>query len=384
MNSRKAISSPKSAASSQRRTSVDQFNQTLVDNNLSHQPTKIMPTMNIQCLSVGVVLLLCSIPKGSGLGAVRFETTEVQSQASSNSISGHVTDNQRTPISDLRVELLNEVDTVIQTVKTNGSGLFVFRKLSDGTFQVRIQTAGTNYIGQTKRVELARPLGFGAAFEEIEFTLSTNNHTVVNKPGVVFVQDVPDAARKEFQKASELIQKANKRDDAYAALRQALQLFPQYFDALELMGTEQVRDQHYEEAIPFLAKALEVNSRAYNSVFALGVAQFNLKQVPSSIESFGRALLLNDKSINANLWLGIALRQTTRPEEAETYLRQADRLSESKLPDAHWQLALLFNQLKRYKEAADELELFLKLQPDSRDAELIKKLIAKLRQQSKP
>ena len=180
------------------------------------------------------------------------------------------------------------------------------------------------------------------------------------------------------------MQKANKRDDAYAALRQALQLFPQYFDALELMGTEQVRDQHYEEAIPFLAKALEVNSRAYNSVFALGVAQFNLKQVPSSIESFGRALLLNDKSINANLWLGIALRQTTRPEEAETYLRQADRLSESKLPDAHWQLALLFNQLKRYKEAADELELFLKLQPDSRDAELIKKLIAKLRQQSKP
>jgi len=43
---------------------------------------------------------------------------------------------------------------------------------------------------------------------------------------------------------------------------------------------------------------------------------------------------------------------------------------------------LLFNQLKRYKEAADELEIFLKVQPDARDAELIKKLIQKLRQQS--
>ena len=49
---------------------------------------------------------------------------------------------------------------------------------------------------------------------------------------------------------------------------------------------------------------------------------------------------------------------------------------------AHWQLALLFNQLKRYKEAADHLELFLKVQPESKDAELIKKLIQRLRTQS--
>ena len=56
------------------------------------------------------------------------------------------------------------------------------------------------------------------------------------------------------------------------------------------------------------------------------------------------------------------LRQTEKLDEAETYLKQADQLAGSKSPDAHWQLALLFNQLKRYKEAADELELFLKIQ----------------------
>jgi regulator of sirC expression with transglutaminase-like and TPR domain len=52
------------------------------------------------------------------------------------------------------------------------------------------------------------------------------------------------------------------------------------------------------------------------------------------------------------------------------------------LPEAHWQLALLFNQLKRYNEAADELELFLKTQPDAKDTEMIKKLIQRFRQQS--
>jgi tetratricopeptide (TPR) repeat protein len=112
------------------------------------------------------------------------------------------------------------------------------------------------------------------------------------------------------------------------------------------------------------------------------VAQYNLKQLPEAVESIRRAITLNQGSVNANLWLGMLLRQTDKLDEAETYLKQADKLAESKSPDAHWQLALLFNQLKRYREAADELELFLKTQPDSKDTELIKKLIQRFRQQS--
>ena len=304
---------------------------------------------------------------------------------SNNTISGHVSNDQHVPVKELRVELLNEVDTVISTVKTDGSGLFVFRKLSDGTFQVRVQTAGTNYVSQTKRVDLARPTGFGVATEEVDFVLAAarSNSGNTAKPGVVFVQEVPEAARKQYQKATELLDKSNRRNEALAALKSAVEIFPQYFDALETLGTEQVKDQQYDAAIPILTKALAVNARAYASCFALGVAQYHLKQLQPAIESFRRALLLNEKSINANLWLGIALRQTSRPEEAETYLRRADVLAQSKLPDAHWQLALLFNQLKRYKEAADELEIFLKLQPDARDAELIRKLIQRLREQSR-
>ena len=307
---------------------------------------------------------------------------QTPTQVSNNSISGHVSNDQHAPLADIRIELLNEVDSVIRTVKTDGSGLFVFRKLSDGTFQVRVQTSGTNYVSQTKRVDLARPTGFGAASEELDFVLTTKRDTGnIAKPGVVFVQEVPEAARKQFQKATELLDKSNRRQDAFAALKSAVEIFPQYFDALELLGTEQVKDREYEAAVPVLTKALEVNARAYASCFALGVAQYNLKQLQPAVESFKRALLLNEKSINANLWMGIALRQTSRPEDAEAYLKRADVLADAKLPDAHWQLALLFNQLKRYKEAADELEIFLKLQPDARDAELIRKLIQRLRSQ---
>jgi tetratricopeptide (TPR) repeat protein len=295
-----------------------------------------------------------------------------------NSISGHVSDG-RNAIPDLQVELLNDVDSVIQRTKTDSSGLFVFRRLSSGVFQIRIQTYGTNFVGQTKRVQLERT----RAFEQVDFVLRTNQTASISAtPGAVFVQEVPENARKEYDRAVELLQKDEGRKEGVETLKKAIVIFPIYFAALELLGTEYVKQQEFEPAIPVLTKAVEVNRRAYPSLYALSIAQYNLKQEPQAIESMRRAIVLNQGSINANLWLGMLLRQTDKLDEAETYLKQADKLSESKSSEAHWQLALLFNQLKRYREAADELELFLKVQPNSKDTELIKKLIRQFRQQS--
>ncbi|MGI9068747.1 MAG: tetratricopeptide repeat protein [Pyrinomonadaceae bacterium] len=63
---------------------------------------------------------------------------------------------------------------------------------------------------------------------------------------------------------------------------------------------------------------------------------------------------------------------------AETHLKQAKSLNKTPRAEIHWQLALLYNQIGRYAEAANELESFLKVQPDSRDAEQLRKLIGEL------
>jgi len=148
-----------------------------------------------------------------------------------------------------------------------------------------------------------------------------------------------------------------------------------------LLGTEYVKQQQYERAIPLLTKAGELNRQSSQTLFTLGVAQYNLKLVPEAIETLRRAVNLNQQSSTTNFWLGMLLRQTDKLDEAETYLKKADQLAGAKSPDVHWQLALLYNQLKRYSEAADELEMFLRIQPDSKDTELIKKLITRFRSQ---
>ena len=295
------------------------------------------------------------------------------------SISGHVSDDSRKPIPDLQVELLDDVNSVIARTKTEDSGLFSFRRLSTGIFQIRVQTYGTTFISQTQRVQLER----GRAFEQLDSVLaSKRSSSTAAIPGVVFAQEVPDKARKQYERGTALLQKNEQRKEGGAALENAIEIFPLYFDALHVLGSEYVKQQDYDRAIPVLTKAIEVNRQAYPTLYTLSIAQYNLKHVPEAIESMRRAMALNQQSMAANLWLGMLLRQTDKFDDAETYLKQADHLAASKSPDVHWQLALLYNQLKRYKEAADELELFLKVEPDAKDTELIKKLIEKFRQQS--
>lgn len=315
---------------------------------------------------------------GASAGATSPLPVVVAQQAFS--ITGYVSDDRRSPISNLQVELLNDVDSVIQRTKTDSSGLFAFRRLAEGVFQIRVQTYGTNYVGgQTKRVQLERT----RAFEQVDFVLATKKGaSTTAAAGAVFVQEVPEPARKEFERAAPLLEKPEQRREGIEALKKAIELFPSYFAALELLGTEYVKHQEYEPAISVLTKAVQVNRRAYQSLYALALAQHNFKQLPQAIESMRSAVTLNQGSANANLFLGMLLRQTGKLDEAETYLKQADQLAASKSPDTHWQLALLYNQVKRYTEAADHLELFLKIQPDAKDTELIKKLIQRFRQQA--
>ena len=327
-----------------------------------------------------MILLLAIFLAFPGIPFVAPNPSNLSTAPQFNSISGYVSDDRRNPIPDLQVELLNDVESVIQRTKTDSSGLFIFRRLSDGVFQVRVQSYGTDYIGgQTIRVQLGRT----RAVEQVDFVLRTKETASRTGPGgTVFVQEVPELARRQYERGASLLQKTEQRTEGLETMKKAIEIFPLYFDALELLGTDYVKHEEYEAAIPVLTKAIEVNGRAYQSLHALSVAHYNFKQLPEAIETMKRAIAIDGRSVNANLWLGMLLRQTSKLDEAEPYLRQADKLAASKSPEVHWQLALLFNQLKRYREAADELELFLKIQPDSKDTELIKKLIRRFREQS--
>jgi regulator of sirC expression with transglutaminase-like and TPR domain len=73
--------------------------------------------------------------------------------------------------------------------------------------------------------------------------------------------------------------------------------------------------------------------------------------------------------------------KTGKAADAEPHLKRAYEQGGKSIPtDVHMGLAQIYSGGKRYKEAADELELYLKETPDAGDAARIRQAIKQLRE----
>ena len=313
-------------------------------------------------------------------------------QAQNNSITGLVFDAQnRQPVGDLYVELLDSIGFTLARARIDSSGRFIFRGLRSGNFQVKILTFGTNYKEEIQDVSLISiPLGNGrfstdAAYVDIYLRLDPSKINIGSGGAatVVFVQEIPDDAKKLYKKGVKQLE--DKKDEGLDTLKQAIEIFPTYYDALNRLGTEYMLRRKYQEAAPYLIKSIEINERSFSSFYALGIVSYNLKNLTLAAEALRAATIINPQSINAYTFYGMVLRIDGQYEQAEKALLHAKTLAEKSTPVAeiHWQLALLYEKTARYKEAADELEKFLKLEPKTADAQKIKKLIEDLRAKAK-
>jgi Tfp pilus assembly protein PilF len=312
-------------------------------------------------------------------------------QQNRNAISGLITDTSNRPLNRIRVELLDDVEMSVTQTYTDSVGRYSFRNLSQGTFIVKVHTDGV-HLGQSVRVSLYQARsGGGGHYEQLDIVLKTRDDVkgpaIPANTGPAFVQDVPDAARKVYERAVKQLENSKQTEQGVASLKEAISLFPDYYLALERLGVEHVKRQQYEEARSILSKAKEVNPNGASCLYVLGVAQFNLRQFPEAVESLNRSLLLASESPNAALthfYLGLALWKAGKDGDAEAHLKKSYELGGNIIPaDVHMHLAQFYSNNKRYKEAADELELFLKQTPDARDAEKIKNLIKQLRAKAK-
>ncbi|MGC2236704.1 MAG: tetratricopeptide repeat protein [Pyrinomonadaceae bacterium] len=313
-------------------------------------------------------------------------------QAQNSSITGLIFDAQsRSPVENLYVELGDQLGLSLAQTRADSAGRFSFSGLRGGNYQIKVLTFGTNYKEEVQDVRLVTlPLGNGRYASDmafVQFNLKLDPRKInIGSSGaatVVFAQEIPDDARKLYKKGVKQLE--DKKDEGLDSLKQAVEIFPTYYDALDRLGSEYVVRKQYEEAAPYLTRAIDVNKRSYSSFYALGVASYNLKNMQAAAEALRAAVTINPKSVNAQLFYGMVLRIEGNFELSEKALLQAKSLSEKASPVAEidWQLALLYEKTARYKEAADELERYLKVAPKEIDTEKIKKLIADLRAKAK-
>ena len=304
-----------------------------------------------------------------------------------SSISGFVFDTNRRPVGNQPVELMNDVGYVLTRTRSDASGRYYFGGLSSGRFSVKVLSMGSNLQEQTQDAEIAGVGVTGRSLADniqLDFYMKLRSVNSGRAPinEVVYVQDVPQDARNAYKEGVDDLN-SSRLDAGIAELEKSLAIFPTYFDALSRLGTIRLGQQKFEEAAKLFDRAVKVNDKSFSSWYGLSYASIALKDAKTAAAAAEKASVLNTDSVESFLLLGIALRQIKEYSKAETALKQAEKVGKGKFPDVHWNLALLYaHNLKKFNEAADQLERFLKESPDATNKDMVKKLIKQLREKS--
>jgi len=302
-----------------------------------------------------------------------------------NRVEGTVFDPYRRPVPDIYVELQNENYSTLSRIRTDSTGRFSFNGIAAGHYNIKVLISGTNYEENSEALDLVNVVRGSSDAVYLDIYLKFDKHKVnsgiAGITEVVFVQEVPEEARRLYKKGLKDIHDAG--DKGFIEIEEALKVFPEYYDALNTLGCEHVARKEYQKALEYLIRSINVNQKSFSSFYALAYACYQLNHRPEALEAARGATIIQPNSLNAQLLYGTLLRMDGRYEQAEKVLLQAKKLSKDVVPEVHWQLALLYNKLGRNQEAANELELYLKAQPEARDKKEIQDLIAKLRKESK-
>jgi Tfp pilus assembly protein PilF len=301
-----------------------------------------------------------------------------------NAIEGTVYDPARRPVPDLWVELQNEFNITYGRIRTGATGRFTFSGIRPGHYVIRVYTTGTNFQEQTQEVDVVNVVQNASDVVYQDITLRYKKEMgatgIAQMTEAVFVQDnIPQEAVRLYRSGvKELSGKDPKKgqDD----LDQAIKIFPNYYDALNALGCNYVQTQEYAKSFPYLIRAIDINQRSFSSFYSLAYAAYKLNQLPEASEAARAAVILQPNSVNAELLYGSVLRMTGSYEKALESLLKAEKLSKnSPIAEVHWQLALTYNKLNRNKEAADQLETYLRIDPDVANKKQVQMLIQKLR-----
>jgi tetratricopeptide (TPR) repeat protein len=264
---------------------------------------------------------------------------------------------------------------------SDDSGAFSFRRLSDGTYTVVVD-AGKEYLPARETVIIAeqtRRGGSGSTFTvQIQLQLKGNEN---NKAGLLdaALADVPKPARDEYQKALQAEQEGDSKK-AVEHLKNAVNLFPEFMLAYNEMGVQYSRLGQLDAAVESLGRAIKIDPNAFTPRLNYGVMLFYKKQYQDANAQLVQALKLNESSARAHLFLGrtfITLRDFSKAEKE--FLRAVALRGGPEINEAHRFLGGIYREQANYRRAIEELETYLKLVPNTKDADQIRQIIKDLR-----
>ena len=215
-----------------------------------------------------------------------------------------------------------------------------------------------------------------------EPSTKTNNP----RPGVISLAEASQQIPKEAKKAfDEGVRRKNDKqiEKAVESLTRAIDSYPGYFQALAERGQLYIMRNQIAEASEDFSRAFKLNDEWGPALRGLGYCYLEQQKFGEAIRYLERAIEVDPSIANAHLFLGIATLAIDRRDEAKKALQEALKLDAKAAVTAHIYLADLHAREERYKDAANELRIYLDARPDAPNAARLKAKEAEMRAKAK-
>lgn len=312
-----------------------------------------------------------------------------------HSVRGKVRDASGNALARVIVDLQTGMGAAVGQTVTNNEGDFYFSELYSTSYIVAV--SAPDYQPASESVHFNQPASDSSPGElrTVELVLAPRAGPSARvRPGrVAFAQDVPPEARAAFDRGARLSGEG-KAADALAAFREAVRLFPDYFDANFALGAELERAGDLAGAINAFDRARRINPKDDTVYASFGGVMMRQRKFAVAAAVYAEAARLSPRDPLYPLLRGTALVEHASTlnassrerrqalDEAETSLGRALDLGGSRLAAAHQQLARVYERRGEPARAADELEKYLRANPGAKNADAVRAAVKTLRAQA--
>jgi tetratricopeptide (TPR) repeat protein len=261
---------------------------------------------------------------------------------------------------------------------TDDNGNFSFRQLPNGEYGIVIDKE-KDFEPFRQVVEIRQYAGTPPQNYPMNIRLEAKGG-VKAKPGVLNADlaNVPQNAQATYRLALKSAQ-AGKNTEAIDQLKQAISEYPNFMLAYNELGVQYLAEGDLAKAEESLTSALKIKPDAFEPLVNYGITLVRLNRFSEAIPQLRAAIKQKEQSALGHYYLGRALAYQQRYDDAIAELNLAIQLGGDQMKEGHRYLAGIYNARGDKQRAISELETYLKLAPNSKDADHLRQVISDLR-----
>jgi len=276
----------------------------------------------------------------------------------------------------IRLQTMTKGDRV---TTTDEYGKFAFRGLVNGEYTIVIDKE-KDFEPYRTSVEIRQFRGAAPQMYNLSIKLSPKEEAKP-KPGVLNAEfaNVPKPALTHYDNATEL----SKKNDHIAAIEElklAIKEYPSFVQAFNELGVQYLKVNQLQNADEAFQAALKIEPDAFAALINRGIANVMMERYGEAVPILRKALKKNDQSAVGHYFLGQSLANLGLFADAEKELLISLTLGKEEMKEAHRLLAIIYSSRGDKKQAADQLETYLKLAPNVPDADQLREKIRQLRE----